>query len=259
MTAPRRDVILLPKKLRAEWMDAMALDTELSNAAFRTGCVIGHHFNRHCGEVFIKQETIARIMGISDRTVWSAIKELEQRGYLAVKRRELGNRTSDGRRVCGGKGVANVYLPCFERSQITSSKRGAKLAARCNLWWEERSQKSTSKVAADCDPTHDSPSGSNPSEVDHDLGEAGERLRQRLGRDAFVSWFSKVIVESFEDGVVTLTAPSRFVSDWIRTHFVDEILVAWQTADASVAQVVVKARTGRTDRPQRTADSGDGQ
>src|SRR4051794_24046350 len=86
-------VVLLPKQLRAEWVDAMALDTALSNNAFRAACVIGSYFNKFRGDAYPRIETIAEKMGVSDRTAWAAINELEALGYLIVKRRNLGTRT----------------------------------------------------------------------------------------------------------------------------------------------------------------------
>lgn len=106
-------------------MDVLALDPELSATAYKVAGVIGFHFNRHDGHTYVKQETIARIMEVSERTVWSAIVELERRGYLIVGRRDLGTTTRRERtgrstavRNAGGKGVANTYAPAFQRSQV---------------------------------------------------------------------------------------------------------------------------------------------
>ena len=103
------DIVLLPKRLRMEWTDALALDRELSHVAFRVACVIGQHFNRRSGITYLSQATISRLLGVSERTAWSGTKELEARGYVIVQRRELGSRTiihPDGRvekrRICGG-------------------------------------------------------------------------------------------------------------------------------------------------------------
>jgi hypothetical protein len=151
-------VILIPKQLRAEWMDVMALDARLSHTAFRVAGVIGSHFNKHSGRTFLTHETIARVMEVSERTVYGAIMELEALGYLIVKRREFGTvtrKTAGGEvqvKVAGGKGVANTYFPAFERSQVAATNSGQKLANRCDLLWELRSQKAASKVATNCDP-----------------------------------------------------------------------------------------------------------
>ena len=155
------DVILIPKQLRMEWTDLLAHDRALSNSAFRVACIIGSHFNRRTGDTYVKQETIAEKLGVSERTVWAAIMELERLGYLIISRRELGVRATDGRRVCGGRGVANTYLPAFERSQVTATFSGQKLATRCDLLWSERSQSSVTKVATHCDPTLTSSSKKN--------------------------------------------------------------------------------------------------
>jgi hypothetical protein len=96
-------VILIPKSLRMEWTDALALDPQVGNMPFRVACVISSHFNHRSGETFVSQITVARIMGVSPRSVWSAIVELERLGYLIVQRREFGARASDGRRGPGLK------------------------------------------------------------------------------------------------------------------------------------------------------------
>ena len=163
-------VILIPKKLRMEWTDALALDRDLSNMGFRVACVIGTHFNNQSGDTFVSQETIARVMGVSERSVWTALKELEERGYLLIERREFGTVTRTTKsgtqiavRTAGGRGVANVYKPAFERSQLAATNRGKKLAAHCDLIWKEWSQNPARKVAADCDPTLTVPPEQNSS------------------------------------------------------------------------------------------------
>jgi biotin operon repressor len=234
------DVIVMPKQLRMEWTDHLALDTELSHVAFRVGCVIGRHFNSKSGETFVKQETIARVMKVSARTVWNAVKELEDRGHLIIRRRELGKRATDGRRVCGGRGVANTYLPAFERSQLAATNSGKKLAARCDLLWEERSQKPSSKVAADCDPTlsYFPSESNNPSRARaraaHTLGEAGVRLCSMLGDEVVAAWFSRVKVEVVADQSVTLSAPTRFIRNYIAHNYSDALVECFHVARVEI-------------------------
>ena len=95
--------------------------------------------NKHTGKAFLTQELIAQILGISERTVFAEIKELEGQRYVIVKRREFGTivrRTPTGReiqvRVAGGKGVANTYIPTVDGSQVSATNRGLKLAERCD-------------------------------------------------------------------------------------------------------------------------------
>src|SRR5450759_981948 len=95
-------IILIPKQLRAEWMDVMALDSSLSHVAFRAAGIIGSHFNRPTGKTFLNLETLARVMAVSERTAWSAVNEIDRAGYIIVKRREFGTltrRKKDGSEV----------------------------------------------------------------------------------------------------------------------------------------------------------------
>jgi hypothetical protein len=92
-------IVLIPKQLRLDWLDLMAFDPTLSNCAFRIAAVIGYHFNKHTGRVFLRQNTIAEILNVSERTVFSGVMELERRGYMIIERREFGTiarKTKDG-------------------------------------------------------------------------------------------------------------------------------------------------------------------
>lgn len=183
MASRTADIILITKKLRVEWMDTMALDRDLPPMAFRVAGIIGYHFNKNSGETFLRQDTIARLAGKSERTVWTAIQQLEARGYLLIDRRDLGFRAKDGRRVCGGRGVANTYQPAFERSQLTATSSGTKLAERCDLISKERSQKKVRKVEADCVPTLTPPTVEYPGDqklLDQLHRTIGDRAWQRL-------------------------------------------------------------------------------
>lgn len=199
------DVVLITKQLRMEWTDAMAVDPSLSPIAFRVGCVIGSHFNKHSGDTYVKQETIAALLGVSKRTVQDAIGNLERLGYLIVVRRQLGVRM-DGRRVCGGKGVANTYLPAFQRTQLAATNGASKVAANCHLWLEQRWQNPASKVAADCHPTLASSSKKNPTRASNTAnGSSAETQRAAEGSkaqclvhpgthafDAWLSYFEQI-------------------------------------------------------------------
>jgi biotin operon repressor len=243
-------VILIPKHLRLDWMDVLALDPALPPTPFKVAGIIGYHFNHGQGGTFIKQETIARIAGLSDRTVWAAIIELERRGYLIVKRRDLGTTVRHGRnldipvRNAGGKGVANTYLPAFQRSQVTATNTGRKLAEYCELTWEQRSQNRVAKVAADCEPTLKANPLRASARVVHQLGEAGDLLCQRIGDEQFGHWFLDVWLEAVSRDTVRLSAPSAFVRNWLLQHHLQAIVDCWQRKHSSVierVQIVVRS------------------
>ncbi|MHA1517101.1 MAG: chromosomal replication initiator protein DnaA, partial [Alphaproteobacteria bacterium] len=50
------------------------------------------------------------------------------------------------------------------------------------------------------------------------------RLRGELGEDVYASWFKGVEVEQVDGGVVHLTVATRFLRNWLRTHYYDSVL-----------------------------------
>jgi hypothetical protein len=142
----------------------------------------------------------------------------------------------------GGKGVANLYQPAFERSQIIATTTGAKLAERCELYWSERSQKRLAKVATDCDPTLTSSSKKNPAPLDgpscpDGLGPVGARLLQHLGDAVYRSWFSKITIKTEAEDHVILSAPSKLHVLRIEQDYAVQLLRAWQAITPTIQRI----------------------
>jgi hypothetical protein len=247
------EVILIPKLLRLDWVDVMALDPNLSDAAFRVACIIGWHLNKHHGDTFLKQSTIAQIWGKCDRTAWAATKEIERAGYLIIGRREFGVR-SDGRKMYGGRGAANSYRPALDRSQLSATDRGQKLAIRCEQFASAGSQNRASTIATNCEPTlaFSSSKKKNPSRARDDEPGATlraapvddprwhavkRRLESRLGTDVVVSWFGHVTFRGVSEEVVTLSAPTGFIRSWIDQTYTEPLLAAWHAEMPLVRRV----------------------
>ncbi|MGM4886343.1 DnaA N-terminal domain-containing protein [Tardiphaga sp. 11_C7_N12_6] len=258
-------VILIPKHLRMDWMDVMVLDVDLAPASLKVAGAIGTHFDNKSGMTYVSQKTLARVTGLSDATVKRAVADLERRGYILIQRREIGERT-DGRKVYGGKGVANVYLPAVNAAQISATDRGQKLAAIAEKSWAEIQNKTASKqVTHDLlyDPQSrsntsgkqvmgDLPTLSSPSEkistrargpsCPDGLGPAGALLQQRLGADVYASWFSKIDLVDVSPEAVTLSVATRFQASRIRQDFETSILEAWQAITPSIRRVIITVR-----------------
>jgi biotin operon repressor len=223
--------ILIPKQLRLDWIDLMALDASLSHVALRVAAVIAYHLNKHTGKAFLTQELIAKILGISERTVYTATQELERRGYVIVRRREFGTitrKTGAGRevlvRLAGGKGVANTYLPAVERSQVCATNLGLKLATRCDLIWEQRSQNIAAKPEAGCQPTLSPPTEENPMprrelNAADTLGSIGAVIRSSIKEEEFRSWFGKATIVAETAQALTLAVPNRFCREQIISRY----------------------------------------
>lgn len=263
--APRpatAEVVLIPKHLRMDWMDAMVTDVDLAPVSLKVAGAIGTHFGNKSGMTYVSQKKVAKVTGLSEATVKRAIIDLEQRGYIIIQRREIGERV-DGRKVYGGKGIANVYLPAVDKAQISATDRGQKLVAMVQKSWEDvqnegapkqvtddllnvsqsRSNTSVKQVIGDL-PTLPSPSEKDSSRArepsrPNGLGPPGSVLRQRLGPDVFDSWFGKVTVVSETPEIITLLAPSPLYVSRIQRDYQPQLLAAWQAIVSSVKRIEV--------------------
>jgi hypothetical protein len=238
--SPSSATIAIPRAMRMAWTDAITCDPEVSDSACRIACVIGAHFNRYSGETFISQKTIARLANKTDRTVRTAIGELECLGYLEVVRRELGRRASDGRRVCGGKGAANIYRPTFERERLNSADLGRRLLTVVEQRWpsakeeidfpragEQRRKNRAAKEGVGFLPTLE-PNPINAGHAMHALGSIGDHVRIMIGDTQFHAWFREVRFDSVTGGTLRLSAPSKFVKDRLMQHYQEAIITSGQ-------------------------------
>ncbi len=65
------------------------------------------------------------------------------------------------------------------------------------------------------------------------------RLKEEVGETAFRSWLRPIKVLRIGDGQAVIAAPTRFLRDWIATHYADRLLVLWQVENQRVRRVVV--------------------
>ena len=61
------------------------------------------------------------------------------------------------------------------------------------------------------------------------------RLRAELGEDVFASWFRGVELDQVDEEVVHLTVATRFLRNWLRTHYYEFVLrlarAEWPSAE----------------------------
>ncbi|MEH6726350.1 MAG: DnaA/Hda family protein, partial [Hyphomicrobiales bacterium] len=69
------------------------------------------------------------------------------------------------------------------------------------------------------------------------------RLRAELGEDVFTSWFLRVELEGISGGVVTLSAATRFLRNWIMSHFKETLIEFWADQIGTVHKLDVRVRS----------------
>jgi chromosomal replication initiator protein len=63
------------------------------------------------------------------------------------------------------------------------------------------------------------------------------KLRAEQGEDMFRSWFEPLRLAGLEEGVLRLSAPLRFMRDWVQSHFADRLLELWQQENDNVERL----------------------
>lgn len=83
-----------------------------------------------------------------------------------------------------------------------------------------------------------------------------EKLRARLGQDAFNSWFNRVELDEASSSIVRLSVPTLFLRSWITEHYQDTLTEFWKAEIDSLMRVelVVRSATRRSvSKPASTA------
>lgn len=67
-----------------------------------------------------------------------------------------------------------------------------------------------------------------------------DKLRDEHGEATFKSWLSKISFISAEDGVLKILAPTKFIREWVLTHYLDSIKDFWKTFDSNIIDLEIQ-------------------
>ncbi|MTJ82523.1 MAG: chromosomal replication initiator protein DnaA [Telmatospirillum sp.] len=70
------------------------------------------------------------------------------------------------------------------------------------------------------------------------------RLRDEYGEAAFKSWLNPLTLAEVRDGQVRMGVPTRFLRDWVATHYGDRIRMLWSKEDATINGVDIVVLPG---------------
>jgi len=80
------------------------------------------------------------------------------------------------------------------------------------------------------------------------------RLKQEFGESAFKNWVTPITAASLRNGEVELSVPTRFMRDWITTHYAERIRALWNGENPSVRKVTLKVEAARQAAEKQNAD-----
>src|SRR6516162_5092787 len=65
--------------------------------------------------------------------------------------------------------------------------------------------------------------------IEHKWRRIQSRLRAELGDDVFTSWFGRVELEGYDGRVVQVSVPTKFLRNWLQSHYSDKLLACCGT------------------------------
>ena len=97
--------------------------------------------------------------------------------------------------------------------------------------------------------------------MDRSFEEQWERVRARLraeyGDATFNSWLKPLMLQNGRDGFVTLTAPTRFMRDWVNSHYGERLRAFWQGENDKVQEVEILVRPPQPVTRPKLAEEAD--
>ncbi len=79
------------------------------------------------------------------------------------------------------------------------------------------------------------------------------RLREEVGDAAFRSWLKPLTMVGAKDGVARMSVPTRFMRDWVVSHYAERIQSLWQDESVGIERVEIVVQP--PPRPEPKPDS----
>jgi len=73
--------------------------------------------------------------------------------------------------------------------------------------------------------------------LDQQWARVRDRLKDEVGETAFRSWLKPLIFSGLNGTEVSITVPTRFMRDWVLTHYADRIRAIWASENSQVQSV----------------------
>jgi chromosomal replication initiator protein len=80
------------------------------------------------------------------------------------------------------------------------------------------------------------------SSIEHKWRRIQSRLRAEVGEDVFTSWFGRVELDSYDGRVVHVSVPTKFLRNWLQSHYSDKLLACCNTELSGVSRLEFRVR-----------------
>lgn len=209
--------------LSALGVHALAGDKHHQKRVLRLIALITTRYNWRRNELSIGREEIARLWAVNERTVKREMARLRSMGWVLVKRP-------------GARGRVTVYE--LDLKQMMLDTRPA---------WPVIGPDFVDRMAG-ADPQEPAPAGNvvpfqtpqpPPAPAGDDVWSQVQAALHGRDPELWSSWFRHLSEAERAGGAVTLTAPSRFIADYVSAQWLGRLLAAYGRVDPSVRRVRV--------------------
>ncbi len=59
----------------------------------------------------------------------------------------------------------------------------------------------------------------------------------------FTSWFARMELDAVDKGAVRLSVPTRFLRNWIQSHYSERVLSNWQAEEPGITRLELSVRS----------------
>lgn len=217
--------------LSALGVSALCGDKHRQRLMLRLMVLITTRYNWQSNELSMGRSEIARLWSVDERTVKREMAKMRSAGWVEVKR-------------AGVKGRVTVYALNLDGLMAETTPSwdiiGTDFAERMG-----NRHGGAGGPAQVADPNVIPFQPRSRTDAAQGVAEgAWGRVLAKLGQEAPAqtsAWFGQLSEMSHDGGCVTLAAPSRFVADYVNTHFVSRLLTAYAEIDPGVRRIEVTA------------------
>ena len=188
--------------------------------ALRLSLVITARYNWRGGYFAVGQKELARMWGVTERTAKREMASMRARGWISLSVPAARGRVAQHR----------IELPVLLRDTMAFWPAiGSDFVARMSDAPEPEAESNVVPLRPVAVVAETDGSG---------WAEAAQAL-QAQDPPVYNAWFAGLQVLEVSGGVMTLAAPSRFVADYVRMHFLTRLLVAVVAENRGVRDVQV--------------------
>src|SRR4051795_4839040 len=92
--------------------------------------------------------------------------------------------------------------------------------------------------------------------LDQQWARVSGRLKDEVGETAYRSWLKPLTIGELKGGEISITVPTRFMRDWVLTHYADRIRALWSGENPRVQSVDIVVAPTRLEVGSSANDIG---